>query len=92
MKQILEVISDEDGEQYLCTGTTSRKVACRAIREFMRDECGMDFDYIEDVTEDSLEFVPVWYGSKDQLDYTYWGFDRPDETSKYVGSGWRWSL
>ena len=91
IKTVIEVISDEDGEQYLCTGTNSRKVACKAIKDFMRNECGIDEDYIEDVTEDFLELVPVWDGSKDQPDYTYWG-DRPDNTSKYVGSGWRWQL
>lgn len=85
----IEVISDEDGEQFLCTGTNSRKVAYRAIKKFIIEECGMDEDCLPR-SEDELDLVPVWEGSKDEPDYTYWGDDKPDSTSKYVGSGWRW--
>jgi hypothetical protein len=90
-RERVEVISDEDGEQYLCTGTNSRNVAYRAIKKFAVEECGMDEEYLPK-SEDELDLVPVWEGSKEEPDFTYWGDDKPDITSKYVGSGWRWKI
>ena len=86
-KQVEVIVDDNSGEQYLCMGTTSKKVAFRAIRKEQREN-GIDKEWrIQDESE--LELVPVW--RTESKEWYQWGDFKP-EGSVYIGSGWRWSL
>lgn len=74
----LEVQCDEDGSTFVCIGTMDKRKALKAIRDFERDECGLDDEHLAKL--DDLELTPIWKGiNPDEGDEWTWWANPPSE-------------
>ena len=97
-KKIREVSSDEDGENYFVIGDVTELGALRAIRSYMKNECGLDED--EEIMPklgdlERVNFVQTdmdKYKGGEYEDWSWWGKVPAGVPTKPAGWGWIYKI